>query len=293
MAFSAPLASTTDVIDTCSVNTRSLIQESIGEILRQTGFDALEHKRDNALRAISRDEPEPVQYYFKQQKIFQEQCAELLRRIRPELHQAIDEVIDELETEVHVIEASGQLMSAGIPTKTARQLPGPAAFPGSQLRAPIADMTAERLPLRDRERSVTMAASGQPPASHSSLSLPVAIAAAGPSNALVRTTPPTSPQTKRAAVDVAPITPNKRTKTTMESSSKSGPSVTPNSKAKKAAAGQSKKTRVPDKEHDGEYENHVSGDELPPLGEIRRTARPKKHPAYEDKALRDDEFVES
>lgn len=290
MTSNALAVSTDDVMDTCGSNMQSLIRESIGEILRQKGFGALEWRRDDALRAISRDEPDPVAYYLKQQQIYYEQCTELIHRMRPQLHREVDEVIEELQGDVAVIDASRQLMS---PTKSPRQFQDPAHFAGSQFRAPVAEMENGNPQLRDRARSVTMAAIEQPPAPHAPSTDSAAMAGQS-SNAVARTPPPAPPQIKRPRVDAISTTPSKRTKTTAETPLKTGAlPATPTSTSKGKKATPAKKPRTTNDDEDEDYENALFEKDFPPLGDLRRTARQKKNPTYEDKLLRDDEFADS
>ncbi|KAK6069314.1 hypothetical protein SCUP234_10799 [Seiridium cupressi] len=293
MASSVLSPSTDAVIETCSANTQALIRDTIGEILRHQGLSALERARDDALRAIDRSEPDPMAFFLYQQQVYHERCTGLLRRIRPDLHGAIDDLVDELENDLSVIEASKQLMSPVTPWKSNGHLEPPVIFGpvnSSQPRAPVAEMADGTLALSHRARSATLAASEGAPAPQA-LPKPAGSSAVRNGTHNGRATQPTSPQTKRAVTDIAPTTPRKRAKAAASNASKTvTPPTTGSSSSRTKKQDQAKKPRDPD---DDEYRHSGSEEEFPTLKELDPRNARATNPKYIDKPVEENEFAET
>ncbi|KAH6656999.1 hypothetical protein BKA67DRAFT_177140 [Truncatella angustata] len=287
--------STEDVIDKCSVNIQDFMREKIAEILQYEGLNALERLRDDALRAITPNEPHPYEFFLSQQQKFLDRCTELLQRVRPALHRAVDELIDGLEHDVSIIDASNQLVSPVMLAGSKNHVSSPGVVnrhPSSQPRAPVADMDVDVFALPERSRSVTLAASNPSNSQRPTITSPRVTHEPKTSEDNRQHTPPTSPQNKRAALSISLTTPTKRAKMNASTPSKAValPSgCSSSSRNKKSAL--AKRYRNPD---DDEYEASQHDEDLPPLKELgRRTTREKNPPVYRDLPIGDDEFLDS
>ncbi|KAI0126845.1 hypothetical protein BJ170DRAFT_421065 [Xylariales sp. AK1849] len=206
------------VAESFSANIPDIIRETIGEKLRHEEIGALSRARDDALRSMIPHESEPFRLFLQQQQLYQDRCGELLRRVRPQLHKAIDDVIDEIEHELGNI--------SGLVRRTALQTPrsalhgivlgasGMDEYTLSQPKAPVANMEPPALGIRSPSRSVTPPAVQLPTTSNVTSREP----ASSFTEAGSPVTPTAKPSTKRPLDDVQRMTEsNKRSKNLAQS----------------------------------------------------------------------------
>ncbi|ETS75224.1 hypothetical protein PFICI_13708 [Pestalotiopsis fici W106-1] len=314
-----------DVIERCNDSFQAHL-EAIGDMIR-VEIRALEKARDDTLRSKMHDQKNPMAFAFEMDRLCQESSEALLRLLRPELHKAIENLMDQLVAETLISETVGprRLLTPPTPTSS-RMLPGPPASENPlQPRAPVANMDSDILSPLNRARSVTMPAFDHPPVPGSTISVSSVIypSPTQTERTAARKTPPaptpstpTNPQSKRAGADAISTTPSKRAKTsttekpppkvTTPSKKTAASSTTPQTPASRGrkSDGAKKASRVVNnQDDDDEYQQSQSlsdaelNSEFPPISEIRskefahRAAKGKK-PVYLDKPLQDDEFLD-
>ncbi|KAF3017878.1 hypothetical protein E8E14_012838 [Neopestalotiopsis sp. 37M] len=313
-----------NVVERCNDLLQTPLDE-IGNMIR-VEIRALEKARDDALRSRMHDQKDPMTFVYEMNDVYHESSKALLSLVRPELHKAIESLMDELDNETMIKETFGprRLLTPPTPTSSRRRLGAPAPAPApetpGQPRAPVAEMDSDMFSPMNRARSVTMPALEHPPAPNGPASSVVHHSRDQTDRTVAHTTPPApgpitpaSAQSKRAGADVVSTTPSKRAKTSTTTekapktatpskktaASSSTAPKTPTSRGKKTAA-----TRAMHAGDDDEYQQSqtISDAELeaefPPIHEIRskelaHRAAKGKNVVYVDKPLRDDEFLET
>ncbi|KAK6849724.1 hypothetical protein PG995_013557 [Apiospora arundinis] len=155
-------------------NIQAIVVECVGEKLRHQDLETFDKEQDEALRNIPSN-VKSVTWFAEQHKLYIAKCREYLEHVRPELHRAIDTLIDNLEEEA-VRSPDGQSEAVTfraphtplMPGLTSNAFPGRSApvftFGPSQPRAPEAAMDALSGRGSSPTRSETMLAEDSRPA---------------------------------------------------------------------------------------------------------------------------------
>ncbi|KAK8058846.1 hypothetical protein PG994_009294 [Apiospora phragmitis] len=155
-------------------NIQAIVSEAVGKRLRHEGLDTLDKERDEALRQQIPKNVKAFVWFTEQNQLYDAKCREYLEHVRPELHHAIDTLIDSLEGEF-LTGSHGQIEAVSLRTP---QTPRSAStgfpirqgqvgtFGPSQPRAPEAAMDALSGRAISPSRSATMLAEDPRPAAH-------------------------------------------------------------------------------------------------------------------------------
>ncbi|KAK8065510.1 hypothetical protein PG997_012257 [Apiospora hydei] len=156
-------------------NIQAMVRESVGKKLIHEGLDTFDKERDEALRHIPTS-ANPIVWFTEQNQLYNAKCQEYLENVRPELHHAIDALIDSLEEEFvtgshgpkedALFRTPQTLRSAsnGIPIRLGQGQVG--VFGPSQPRAPEAAMDALIGGVSSPTRSATLLAEDSRPAAN-------------------------------------------------------------------------------------------------------------------------------
>ncbi|KAK8034881.1 hypothetical protein PG993_009876 [Apiospora rasikravindrae] len=151
-------------------NIQAMVRESVGKHLINEGLDTFDKERDEALRHIPAS-AKPIVWFTEQNQLYNAKCQEYLENVRPELHYAVDVLIDSLE-EKFVTGSYGQKEDVSLRTpQTSRPASnGPptrsgqvGVFGPSQPRAPEAAMDALFGEASSPTRSATLLAEDSRP----------------------------------------------------------------------------------------------------------------------------------
>jgi hypothetical protein len=152
-------------------NIQAIVVESVGNKLRHEDLERFDEERDEALRQIPKG-VKPFAWCTEQIQHYDDKCRQYLKDVRPELHRAIDTLIDKLEEEF-VTSSHGPREAASFRTPQAPRsvsngfpirLSQLDTFGPSQPRAPEAAMDALSRIASSPTRSETMLAEDLRPA---------------------------------------------------------------------------------------------------------------------------------
>ncbi|KAK7953479.1 hypothetical protein PG996_014372 [Apiospora saccharicola] len=169
MSMTAPGASAENFRE----NIQAIVVESVGNKLRHEDLERFDEERDEALRQIPKG-VKPFAWCTEQIQHYDDKCRQYLKDVRPELHRAIDTLIDKLEEEF-VTSSHGSREAASFRTPQAPRsvsngfpirLSQLDTFGPSQPRAPEAAMDALSRIASSPTRSETMLAEDLRPAVH-------------------------------------------------------------------------------------------------------------------------------
>ncbi|KAK8111984.1 uncharacterized protein PG998_008441 [Apiospora kogelbergensis] len=155
-------------------NIQAVVVECVGEKLRRQDLETFEQELDEALRDIPRT-VKCLAWFAEQKRLYDAKCREYLELVRPELHRAIDTLIDKLENELATSQKDEQreatsLRTPQTPRTASNAFSAPSApsstFGPSQPRAPEAAMDALSGIVSSSSRSATMQAEDVRTASH-------------------------------------------------------------------------------------------------------------------------------